>query len=114
MHGETAVSECVAFPYHKDYKIHTAQYEPVFPMVEVYERGQIVIPKYIRDALKINPGTNLNVSVDAGRIILEKCDPVKEMDSIRSECAVYSSKELDRKLANIEKKRKTELMADVH
>jgi len=83
-------------------------------MVEVYERGQIVIPKYIREMLKISPGTNLSVSVDAGKIILEKYDSLEELDKIRAECAIYSSKELDRELAKIEKKRMKELMTDVY
>lgn len=98
--------------YH--YKIHTNKYESVVPMVEVYERGQIVIPKYIRDMLKITPGTNLNVNVEGGKIVLEKYDPIEELDKIRAECAVYTSKELDRELARIEKKRKAELMKDVY
>jgi AbrB family looped-hinge helix DNA binding protein len=114
MQEAAATAYATAFPHHKDYKFHTTQYELVVQMVEVYERGQIVIPKYIRDMLKINPGTNLSVSVDAGKIILEKYDPIEELDKIRAECATYTTKELDFELARIEKKRKKELMKDVY
>ena len=83
-------------------------------MVEIYERGQIVIPKYIREMLKLTPGTNLNVTVEGEKIVLERYDPIEELDKIRAECATYTSAELDRELARIERKRKRELMKDVY
>ena len=39
--------------------------------VKTSSKGQIVIPKEIRDALGIKPGTVLSVHVEGGRIILE-------------------------------------------
>ncbi len=83
-------------------------------MVEVYSRGQIVIPKYIRDMLKISPGTNLNVNVEGGKIILEKYDPVEELEKIRADNAVYGTAELARLLKKLDKKEHDELMKDVY
>jgi len=38
----------------------------------VAERGQITLPKAVRDALGLTKGTLLKVEIDAGRIILSK------------------------------------------
>jgi len=86
----------------------------VFPMVEVYERGQIVIPKYIRDMLRISPGTQLNVSLDGRKIVLEQYDPIAELDKFREKNAVYTTKELGRIMKEMDKKRHDELMKDVY
>lgn len=38
----------------------------------VAERGQITLPKAVRDALGLTKGTLLKVEIDGGRIILRK------------------------------------------
>ena len=38
----------------------------------VAERGQITLPKAVRDALGLSKGTKLKVEIDGGRIILRK------------------------------------------
>ncbi|MCW5635340.1 MAG: AbrB/MazE/SpoVT family DNA-binding domain-containing protein [Rubrivivax sp.] len=38
----------------------------------VAERGQITLPKAVRDALGLTKGTKLKVELDGGRIILRK------------------------------------------
>lgn len=38
----------------------------------VAERGQITLPKAVRDALGLTKGTQLKVELDGGRIILQK------------------------------------------
>jgi AbrB family looped-hinge helix DNA binding protein len=38
----------------------------------VGERGQITIPKPVRDRLGLRPGQRLEVTEEAGRVILEK------------------------------------------
>lgn len=40
--------------------------------VTLAERGQIVIPKEIRDELGIKPGTKLQIRVVDGRLLIEK------------------------------------------
>ena len=41
------------------------------PRVKTSSKGQIVIPKEIRDALGIKPGSILNIYVEGKKIILE-------------------------------------------
>jgi antitoxin PrlF len=41
----------------------------------VSEKGQITIPKKVRDQLGIRPGTVLEVSAAAGRLVAVKHDP---------------------------------------
>jgi AbrB family looped-hinge helix DNA binding protein len=38
---------------------------------KVTDKGQLVIPKPIRDALRIGPGSELLVTVEGGRVVLE-------------------------------------------
>lgn len=40
-------------------------------MAEVYEKGQVLIPKYIRDALRITPGTKVNVRLEGNRAVID-------------------------------------------
>lgn len=53
------------------YIIHTAQYESGEAMVEMFDRGQIVLPKYVRDRLKLKKGTQFSVDIEGQKIILE-------------------------------------------
>jgi antitoxin PrlF len=46
--------------------------EPCTMEVTVAERGQITLPKAVRDALGLSKGTTLKVELDGGRIILRK------------------------------------------
>ena len=45
------------------------------------KRGQIVIPKKIRELASIEPGDTIKFSIKENRIILERIDPIEE-DSI--------------------------------
>ncbi|MCL5125533.1 MAG: AbrB/MazE/SpoVT family DNA-binding domain-containing protein [Deltaproteobacteria bacterium] len=88
----------------KPYIIHTYKYELVKLMVEVYERGQIVIPKYIRDMLHIKPGTQLNAHVEGSRIILEQFDFAQELDAFRAKYATMTDEEVDVAIKKSEEK----------
>src|ERR1700712_521347 len=50
---------------------HTERTEQVMEAT-VAERGQITLPKAVRDALGLTKGTQLKVELDGGRIILRK------------------------------------------
>lgn len=42
------------------------------------KRGQVVIPKKIRDLTNIEPGDTIKFSIKENRIILEKVNPIEE------------------------------------
>lgn len=48
----------------------------------VAERGQVTIPKALRDRLGIDPGTVLEFSAEKGRLVAVKADAVNAVDSI--------------------------------
>jgi AbrB family looped-hinge helix DNA binding protein len=41
----------------------------------VSSKGQVVLPKPVRDALRIRPGTRLKVAVEGTRVILDTVPP---------------------------------------
>jgi antitoxin PrlF len=52
----------------------------------VAERGQITLPKAVRDALGLTKGTKLKVELEGGRIVLRK-----DVDDACRACAAASS-----------------------
>lgn len=58
----------------KDINIPTISITIGAIMVQMYEKGQIVIPKYIRDALHLKSGSQLQARVENRKIILEAED----------------------------------------
>lgn len=51
--------------------------------VQVNERGQITIPKELRDKVHIHPKENLKIAVDdQGRIILYKKDLIDDLEDL--------------------------------
>ena len=73
-------------------------------MVEVYERGQIVIPKYAREMLKINPGANLQMTIEGRKLVFEQKDALEEMKAIGAGAAMTDT-ELEKKTESLLKKR---------
>ncbi len=43
---------------------------PAMETTRLTRKGQVVIPKAIRDRLKVMPGTELSVTLEGGRIVL--------------------------------------------
>lgn len=43
-------------------------------------KGQVVIPKAIRDAARLRPGARLDVSLEQGKIVLSPIDPLQTQD----------------------------------
>ena len=76
---------------------------------KVSSRGQIVIPKEIRDKLGIKPGTILNVSIEGKRIVLE---PALEPPNIFVELG-EKSEEILQELRKENKERIKRLLRDL-
>ena len=49
---------------------------------KVAERGQVTIPKALRDRLGIRPGTLLEFSEERGRLIAVKAEMMSELDAV--------------------------------
>ncbi|MFH1095695.1 MAG: AbrB/MazE/SpoVT family DNA-binding domain-containing protein [Candidatus Micrarchaeota archaeon] len=74
-------------------------------MVEVYDKGQIVIPKYIRDMLHLVPGTQLNARVEARKIILEPADNYfEEFERLTTRKTGRSDEEVEKRIGAAKKK----------
>lgn len=73
-------------------------------MVELYERGQIVIPKYIRDLLHLQPGAEMHIKVEQSRIILEPASSFMEEFERLTSRGRSSDAETERKMKIAEKK----------
>jgi len=41
-------------------------------MADIYEKGQVVIPKFIRDMFGFQPGTGVEFRVEGKRVYIEK------------------------------------------
>ncbi len=49
---------------------------------KVAERGQVTIPKALRDRLGIAPGTVLDFEAENGRLVAVKAEPADKLDAI--------------------------------
>ena len=82
-------------------------------MGEIYEKGQVVIPKYIRDMFKLTPGTHVNFKVEDSRIVIEPAYNTLEEFCKLSSSAKRSGKETERLIAKTQKKMEGEWL-NVH
>lgn len=84
----------------------------VFPMAEIYERGQVVVPKYIRDLLGLSPGTKVSWRVeDNKRAVLEPASNLlEEFHEIRRMGPKYTDEEIEELMRKAEKKRMEEIL----
>jgi AbrB family looped-hinge helix DNA binding protein len=48
----------------------------------VSEKGQVTIPKALRDRLGIQPGDALDFEADAGRLVARKAEPLDPVDAV--------------------------------
>ncbi|HLD85144.1 MAG TPA: AbrB/MazE/SpoVT family DNA-binding domain-containing protein [archaeon] len=58
--------------------------------IKVSSKGQIVVPKYLRDALNINAGTTLLISKSGNSVVLtpKVGDPLEGLEHIGNEVAM--------------------------
>ncbi|APC07761.1 AbrB/MazE/SpoVT family DNA-binding domain-containing protein [Neomoorella thermoacetica] len=79
------------------------------------ERGQVTIPKEMREKLQINQNTRLRVYVDGNKVVLE---PVSPLDLIFKELEVearekgFTRQELDKEIAMVRERLMKELYSE--
>lgn len=79
------------------------------------ERGQVTIPKEMREKLQINQNTRLRIYVDGNKVVLE---PVSHLDLIFKELEVearekgFTRKELDEEIATVRERLMKELYGE--
>jgi len=79
------------------------------------ERGQVTIPKEMREKLQINQNTRLRIYVDGNKVVLE---PVSPLDLIFKELEVearekgFTRKELDEEIATVRERLMKELYGE--
>ena len=82
-------------------------------MAEIYEKGQVVIPKFIRDMFGFKPGTEVGFKIEGQRVYLEKkYDVAAEFEAICKEGRM-SDADIEKAIHEVEQKRHREIM-DVH
>lgn len=57
------------------------------------QKGQVAIPKYIRERLKLKPSDRMRFTLQGGKIIAEPAFGVKEMLGIIPTKKIFSKKE---------------------
>ena len=77
-------------------------------MAEIYEHGQVVIPKYIREMFNLKPGTQVQFVVENNEIKVKPQDQV--LEEFRALCANadMSDKEVEKSIQQTREKRQKE------
>ncbi|MEM2138089.1 MAG: PIN domain-containing protein [Candidatus Anstonellaceae archaeon] len=80
-------------------------------MAEIYEKGQVVIPKYLRDEFKMCPGTRVAFKrADKGVLVVPAYNVQEEMEKLRKEGATMSDAQVRLSMREMEKKRLKEML----
>lgn len=78
-------------------------------------RGQVTIPKRIRDALGLSPKTRLRVYAEAGRVVLEPVSPLDTLlESLEAEARRkgYTREDLEREVEAVRERLVKKLYGD--
>ena len=78
-------------------------------MAEIYEKGQVALPKHMREALKMYPGTKVIFQMEDRGILVKKADDwAAEFDELCAG-ADMSDEQTEKFIAKMEKKRLKEM-----
>ena len=79
-------------------------------MSVIYEHGQVVIPKHIREMFKLTPGTRVNFVPQNGELVLKsEYDVLKEFESL-CKLGKHTHAETTRLMKEAEEQRKREIL----
>ena len=79
-------------------------------MSVIYEHGQVVIPKHIRDMFKLTPGTRVSFIPQNGQLVLKsEYDVLKEFEELTS-MADSTFDETEKRIKAVENKRKKAIL----
>ena len=74
-------------------------------MAEIYEKGQVVIPKHLRDEFRFYPGTKVAFRREReGVLVMPACNVQEEMEKLRAQGATLSDEETRSTIAEMRKK----------
>jgi len=80
-------------------------------VAEIYEKGQVVIPKYLRDEFKMFPGTMVAFRRSGeGVLVMPASNAFEEMEKLRKEGANQPGEKTARLMRRLRKAREKEML----
>ena len=74
-------------------------------MAEVYEKGLVILPKKLRDAYKLYPGTKVTFSMEKeGVLVRREDDWLSDFRALRADLTKHGGKDMKKMMAESEKK----------
>ena len=90
--------------------LYSLYYKLVKRMAVIYEHGQVVIPKYIREMFKLTPGTRVSFVPQNGELVLKsEYDVLKEFEELTS-MADSTFAETEHRIKEVENRRKKAIL----
>ena len=74
-------------------------------MAEVYEKGLVILPKKLRDAYKLYPGTKVTFSMEKDGVLVRREDDwLADFRALREDLTKNGDKDMKKMMAEAEKK----------
>ena len=83
-------------------------------MAEIYEKGLVILPKSMREAFKMHPGTKVDYRLEKeGILVMPAGNSIAEMRALRKEMAKFTDRQVENMIRETEKRRIAELVKNV-
>lgn len=74
-------------------------------MAEVYEKGLVILPKKLRDAYKLYPGTKVTFRMEKEGVLVKREDDwLAEFHALRAELTKHPKRDVKKLMAEAEKR----------